>query len=203
MSVELAPVLYDPIGTASDYFDAVAAETQRRIDAGDHFGAGEVFTERLTAPAATALFSAADAARALPSLARSAATVGPRVTTVLEEAGLSTPSTRWQAGNSIVRKTTEGNAPAFSTVQKRFWKNQGMPGAPRRANPVTGKQESMELSHRFVPQRLTLVPRNIRNAPFNLETLWPEEHAAVDWYRWQTLDPTLKPLVPQPKKPLF
>lgn len=142
-------------------------------------------------------------ATAAPRIVLGAAEFGPRISSVLEDAGIQTPSSRWEPGMSIVRKTTQGNSPAFSTVQKRFWKNQGLQKAPTRLNPSTGSRESMELSHRFIPQRLTLFPPAIRNSPFNLEPLWPQEHAAVDWYRWRTLDPNLKPLVPEPSKPLF
>jgi RHS repeat-associated protein len=121
----------------------------------------------------------------------------------LDDAGITTPSSRWARGESIVRKTVSGNDPAWATVRSRYWKSEGYAGPPRRTNAVTGAVESMELNHRIIPQRWGFVPNPVRNAPWNLEELWPEEHGAVDWYRWQTLDPRLKALVPEPPKPRF
>ncbi|MGE4427337.1 MAG: RHS repeat-associated core domain-containing protein [Solirubrobacteraceae bacterium] len=85
-----------------------------------------------------------------------------------------------------------GNAPAWSTVRGRYWKNAAddpaqagqwsdanlarmrSGRAPQRYNADKGGMESMELSHEPVPARAggrNLVPR------------WPQDHAAVDPYR--------------------
>jgi len=184
-----------PIGTLVGGHKAALTQIEAHEAAGERFSSGMVGGE-LGANDALLAYGGAQAATGAARALSSG-----RMGFLLEEAGLTTPKTRWTPGRSIVMKTKKGQAPAFSTVQKRFWKNQGMKKAPQRVNPVTGTTESMELSHRFAPQRFTLLPPNIRNAGFNLEPLWPQEHAAVDWYRWQTLDPRLKPLVPTPRKP--
>ena len=199
----LLSTLKHPIDTVSTSHADAIAQIEAHEGAGDQFSAGMVAGE-LGANDAVTVVGGVEGGAAVARMVRAGV---PKVVSTLgtlaEESGVKTPSSRWEPGRSIVMKTTKGTPPVFSTVQRRFWKNQGLTSAPSRINPVSGKVESMELSHRFVPQRLTLFPPNVRNAPFNLEPLWPQEHAAVDWYRWRTLDPTLKPTVPEPSKPLF
>ena len=46
--------------------------------------------------------------------------------------------------------------------------------APQRINPVNGRIESMELNH---------VPPQREGGLFDVQKVWPDEHAAVDPYR--------------------
>ncbi len=46
--------------------------------------------------------------------------------------------------------------------------------APQRINPKTGKWESKELHHTPTPQR---------DGGTRFKEMWPEEHAAEDFYR--------------------
>jgi hypothetical protein len=75
-------------------------------------------------------------------------------------------------------------------VRQRYWKNQAALNptvydsanlarmqnglAPQRVNPTTGLIESMELDH-TPPQRV--------GGLFDVERVWPDEHAAVDPFR--------------------
>jgi RHS repeat-associated protein len=98
----------------------------------------------------------------------------------------------WRVGDDIYTPTASGKAPAWSTVQGRYWKNEAAKSgaaarwgdsnaarmargrAPQRYNADKGGMESMELSHEPIPRRdggLQFVPR------------WPQDHAAVDPYR--------------------
>lgn len=54
--------------------------------------------------------------------------------------------------------------------------------APQRINPETGATESLELHHKYLPQRSGL-PRTLTDRPENLQKVWPDEHRAVDPYR--------------------
>lgn len=119
------------------------------------------------------------------SAGRVASTTTPRVTRIM-------PSlTRgWRLGDPINNLTAAGRIPSWSAIRARFWKNEGLLNAaeyseanlarmkqglaPQRTNPVTGKVESMELHH-DPPQR--------DGGLFDVERLWPEEHAEVDPFR--------------------
>lgn len=57
--------LSHPVDSTVDYVNAAISETQERLDSGDHYGAGRAFTERLTAPGATAALTAPGVARGL------------------------------------------------------------------------------------------------------------------------------------------
>jgi hypothetical protein len=108
----------------------------------------------------------------------------------------------WKVGDPINNLTSKGNVPKWDTVRQRFWKNEAnsdktfwgrlwsrlngrnytqsqlerMAGgrAPQRINPITGRLESMELSH-TPPQRA--------GGLFDVEPLWPDEHAIIDAFR--------------------
>ncbi len=98
----------------------------------------------------------------------------------------------WRLGDDVNAVTARGNAPAWSTIRGRFWKNEvASPNAvekygaenvermrrglaPQRYNADKGAMESMELSHEPIPLRdggRQFVPR------------WPQDHAAVDPFR--------------------
>jgi RHS repeat-associated protein len=99
----------------------------------------------------------------------------------------------WRVGEDIYVATRAGDSPAWSTVRSRFWKNvaadkdsaalwgegnldrmrNGL--APQRYNPQLGGMESMELSHEPVP---------FRDGGTNIVPRWPQDHAAVDPYRF-------------------
>ena len=98
----------------------------------------------------------------------------------------------WSTGDDIYSLTKAGNAPAWSTVRGRFWKNEAANPeidnwsasnfdrmkrglAPQRYNRDKGGLESMELSHEPIPYRdggTNVVPR------------WPQDHATVDPFRF-------------------
>lgn len=46
--------------------------------------------------------------------------------------------------------------------------------APQRANPLTGRVDSMELHH---------VPPQREGGLFNVQKVWPDQHAAVDPFK--------------------
>ncbi|TDO68097.1 RHS repeat-associated protein [Kribbella sp. VKM Ac-2571] len=99
----------------------------------------------------------------------------------------------WRVGDPVYTPTRAGNDPSWTTVRARYWKNEAAnPGAeqkwgkgnvermqrgsaPQRYNPDKGGTESMELSHEPVPFRMggqNIVPR------------WPQDHAAIDPFRF-------------------
>ena len=55
--------------------------------------------------------------------------------------------------------------------------------APQRVNPISGKSESMELHHNTLPQRSGL-PRSVTDDPWNFRKVWPDEHRAIDPFRY-------------------
>lgn len=95
----------------------------------------------------------------------------------------------WQLGEDMRNRTIFGSVPKWSTVRRRYWRNQahlhpenyeehelqrmreGL--APQRYN-AKGELESKELHHR-PPQR--------EGGLFDFEEVWPEEHANLDEYR--------------------
>jgi len=96
----------------------------------------------------------------------------------------------WKLGDPINNLTSKGNVPAWGTVRQRFWKNEALnnPGeynadnvsrmqrglAPQRLNEATGKWESMELHH---------TPAQRDGGLFDVQKVWPDEHALIDPYR--------------------
>lgn len=102
------------------------------------------------------------------------------------------PKVGWGVGDDIYSLTKAGNTPAWSTVRARFWKNEATNPrygswtddqlarmrtgrAPQRYNQDKGGMESMDLSHEPIPYRdggTAIIPR------------WPQDHAAVDRYRY-------------------
>ena len=96
----------------------------------------------------------------------------------------------WKVGEPINNLTSKGNVPAWDTVRNRFWKNEALNNpeaystqnlsrmqggrAPQRINPITGTLESMELHH---------TPAQRDGGLFNVQKVWPDEHAAVDPFR--------------------
>ncbi len=97
----------------------------------------------------------------------------------------------WKAGESIRNLTARGDTPAWSTVRQRIWKNEARSAssegynasnlarmrrglAPQRINPRTGSLESMELHH---------MPTRRQGGLFDVQKLWPDDHALVDPFR--------------------
>lgn len=96
-------------------------------------------------------------------------------------------------GDDIYSLTKAGNAPSWSTVRARYWKNaaddpkvaaqwseanlarmqRGL--APQRYNQAKGGMESMELSHEPIP---------FQEGGTNLVPRWPQDHALVDPFRF-------------------
>ncbi|ATW25296.1 LysM peptidoglycan-binding domain-containing protein [Candidatus Formimonas warabiya] len=99
----------------------------------------------------------------------------------------------WKVGDDIYAPTAKGNAPSWSTVRQRFWKNEAAKAnssdiygaenidrmrrglAPQRYNPDKGAMESMELSHEPIP---------FRDGGKNFVPRWPQDHATVDPFRY-------------------
>ena len=97
----------------------------------------------------------------------------------------------WRQGDPITNLTRQGNVPKWSTIRQRYWKNEALYNpsawkkadlermqrglAPQRLNRETGVWESKELHH-IPPQR--------EGGLFDFVPLWPDEHAAVDTYRY-------------------
>jgi hypothetical protein len=93
----------------------------------------------------------------------------------------------WSVGEPINNLTSRGDVPSWSTVRQRFWKNEALNNsaeydaealarmqkglAPQRANKLTGEIESMELHH---------TPAQRTGGLFNMEPVWPDEHAVID-----------------------
>ena len=98
----------------------------------------------------------------------------------------------WKVGDDITTLTKAGNSPGWSTVQKRYWKNEAFYNGNSysvenlqrmfsgRAPLVerNGKYYSMELHHK-VPQR-----NGGGHSYDNLIKVAPWEHAAIDPYRY-------------------
>jgi len=96
----------------------------------------------------------------------------------------------WKAGDPITNLTSKGATPSWSTVRRRYWKNQALyhperysPSnlertrkglAPQRYNRAKGVWESMELHHS---------PAMREGGLFDFVEVWPDEHRAVDPFR--------------------
>jgi RHS repeat-associated protein len=96
----------------------------------------------------------------------------------------------WNVGQPINNLTKSGNVPAWNTVRARYWKNESLLNpenyseanlyrmgkglAPQRINPTTQKLESMELHH---------TPAQRDGGLFDVEKVWPDDHAAADPFR--------------------
>lgn len=95
----------------------------------------------------------------------------------------------WRVGDSITNRTIFGTLPKWSTVRRRYWKNQAYLSpekyearqlqrmeqglAPQRMN-ARGEFESMELHHN---------PSQREGGLFDFVEVWPDEHAVLDQYR--------------------
>ncbi len=96
----------------------------------------------------------------------------------------------WKTGDPINNLTSKGNVPSWDAVRARYWKNEAQNNAanysdanldrmkqglaPQRINPTTGQVESMELHH---------TPAQRDGGLFDVQPVWPDEHAAVDPFR--------------------
>ncbi len=103
------------------------------------------------------------------------------------------PAEGWRVGDDIYKPTAKGEAPNWSTVRARYWKNEATKSyaaeryggaenvermkrglAPQKYNEQKGGWESMDLSHEPTPAReggTSVVPR------------WPQDHANIDPHR--------------------
>jgi hypothetical protein len=120
---------------------------------------------------------------------------GPNVAISEGQADGSVKFTRWKPGDAIDKPLPDGTAPAWGTVQSRYWKNRYAASkgtgeftevqlreirkgnAPKDFNPRTQEWESRELHH--------VKGRQYEggNNPENLRELTPDWHAEVDPYR--------------------
>lgn len=98
----------------------------------------------------------------------------------------------WTVGEDPLSLTSKGKVPAWSTQATRYWKNEAATEgaiekwsaenikrmkrglAPQRFNRVTGLWESKELHHTPIPRR---------HGGNKFIEVWPDEHAAIDFYR--------------------
>lgn len=108
------------------------------------------------------------------------------------DTAVDTVKTGWHVGDDITNLTKAGNIPSWSTVRKRFWKNEAFYNAldysadninrmKKGLAPLVeldGISYSMELHH-IIPRRL-----GGTNDFSNLLKTTPWEHAAIDSYRW-------------------
>jgi RHS repeat-associated protein len=116
---------------------------------------------------------------------------GKAATSLVERYASKSVAKGWKVGDPFTNLTRAGKTPAWSTVRQRFWKNEAFSNknayspenlsrmqrglAPQRINPTTGKLESMELHH-FPPQR--------EGGLFQVQKVWPDEHAIRDPFRF-------------------
>ena len=102
------------------------------------------------------------------------------------------PSDAWRVGDDIYKPTAKGEAPNWSTVRARYWKNEAAKSdaakvhgaenvermkrglAPQRYNEQKGGKESKDLSHEPTPAR---------EGGTNVVDRWPQDHAKVDSHR--------------------
>ncbi len=95
----------------------------------------------------------------------------------------------WKVGNPTNNLTKTGKAPKWSTVRKRYWKNEAHLNsdrfakstknlerakkglAPQKENPKTGKMESIELHH---------IPPKRDGGLFDFIEVTPQQHAMLD-----------------------
>jgi Pretoxin HINT domain len=105
---------------------------------------------------------------------------------------------RWKVGEAIDKPMSDGSIPDWDVVRSRYWKNRydaaqnsgqfsqanldrmRNGNSPLDYNPRTGAWESRELHHNN-PQRN---PGPYTNNPINLYEVTPDQHRAIDPYRW-------------------
>lgn len=97
----------------------------------------------------------------------------------------------WKLGGCVRNLTSQGNLPKWTTVRRRYWKNEAFLNktkyteanlkrmerglAAKKYNKITEKWEKIELHHHLLPQR--------SGGLFDFKQLTPAEHAAADPYR--------------------
>lgn len=170
-----------------DRMDLALLYIQDAVTNGSVYSAAAAIAEMLNATAECALdlVVAREIAAAIGfyALYFQAEAAGKRVT-------LPNATLGWKVGDPINNLTSKGNVPSWSTVRARFWKNEAVGNsgtyspanikrmqqglAPQRINPTTGRVESMELHH-TPPQR--------DGGLFDVQKVWPDEHAALDPFR--------------------
>ena len=97
----------------------------------------------------------------------------------------------WNLGDDITNVTKAGNAPSWSTVRQRYWKNEAYLNpdnytASNLARMQRGRAPLVELDGTYYSMELHhIVPRHSggSNAYSNLIQVTPWEHAAIDPYR--------------------
>ncbi len=75
--------------------------------------------------------------------------------------------------------------PTFAQYRAAYWAKNAKPVLQALENPETGQvwKQSMELHHRFIPQRAKWAPNWLLNNRFNLQSVSSLEHAIADPYR--------------------
>jgi hypothetical protein len=124
--------LAHPVDNTIAHVKAAIDETQARIDARDHYGAGRVFTEEVTAPVATAVVSAPGAVRSLATGARA-----------LVQDLKSAHPTRGAvpAGGNRLRRPYV-RKPVVDVVEARASRStEGLPVDPNTKQPITTKPD--------------------------------------------------------------
>ena len=111
--------------------------------------------------------------------------------TDIADKAVDTAKVGWKVGDDITNLTKAGNAPSWSTVRQRYWKNEAFYNASQYSADdlsrmtkglapqveLNGKLYSMELHH--------IQPRRCggSNAYSNLLQVTPWEHAEIDAFR--------------------
>ncbi|WP_454047542.1 hypothetical protein [Chryseobacterium sp. Marseille-Q8038] len=75
--------------------------------------------------------------------------------------------------------------PTFAEYRAAYWANNTKPVLEALENPLTGQtwKQTMELHHRFIPQRAKWAPNWLLNNKVNLQPVNSLEHAIADPYR--------------------
>ena len=108
----------------------------------------------------------------------------------------------WEVGESITNRTIFGTVPKWSTVRRRYWKNEAAQvraasGDPKYlSDPVKYSEENIRrMEQGLAPQRLNLdktvyesvelhhIPPQREGGLFDFVEMWPDEHAGADEFR--------------------
>lgn len=104
----------------------------------------------------------------------------------------------WSVGQDITNRTAWGNVPKWSTVRKRYWKNQAEKVRldPNKYTEYNSPENLIRMENGLAPQRLNLqkkqmesmelhhMPPQREGGLFDFVELWPNEHVLRDKFRF-------------------